>query len=519
MRESPYFHGPPIRVPKHFFGRKSEIDQILSLVSEDRPVSIVGPRRIGKTSLLFRLRDVEVRAKYDLVDSYIFVDCDFLELPSNSSKSDVYRWLLRAVARELGRDRTADYASVEPITYLDFKERINAITALEHKKIVLVFDEFDKVVNFHQLDVDFFDGLRELAKLGTTNFITSSVKTLSDLTFHDHRIPSSPFFSIFSAVVWLGFLESQAVTDLIKDDLESLSDFEGFDEQDYAFLREIAGPHPYCLQVACECLFREKKEQTGALIPDYDQVRRKTADHLEAHFKYLWSHLQEDEKRTLKLIGEGTLNDVTEEDLRQLRQKSLVYENNIFASTFAEFIEQSATEITPKTPKDTQVIETLGKGANEVMAHLKEIESKIDRIPFTNVGFLGNFDGFALVEIVDGLGNHICPSGKRSYILSGNQTYELRVTIQSEKPPEGIFENIRLTDGQDVEDVDFAVKMDCDSIDFKPNKLEFTVSAKQPKATTRNTYTAVEKGVHTLFILIYQNNTLVQRIRLELDVQ
>jgi predicted AAA+ superfamily ATPase len=62
--ENPYFHRGPIRKPEHFFGRSQEVTNALSLLKKNQSVSIVGPRRIGKTSFLLHL--ARVLARYGL---------------------------------------------------------------------------------------------------------------------------------------------------------------------------------------------------------------------------------------------------------------------------------------------------------------------------------------------------------------------------------------------------------------------------------------------------------------------
>jgi hypothetical protein len=157
------------------------------------------------------------------------------------------------------------------------------------------------------------------------------------------------------------------------------------------------------------------------------------------------------------------------------------------------------------------------KGA-AVLSSLEEIKSMLKHFPFAGVEVLSNFEGFALIEIADSQGNLIPLSKEKSYVLSEGQTYQLLVTLQSNEPPEGIFDCIRLTDGQDVPSVDFAVLLDCDSLRFEPDELEFTVTAQETKATTKTAHLVAKQGVHTLFVMILQKNTLVQVISLELEM-
>jgi ABC-type phosphate/phosphonate transport system ATPase subunit len=52
---NPFQAGGRLRDPKHFVGRESELRQILSRVANMDSVSVVGPRRIGKSSILHHI--------------------------------------------------------------------------------------------------------------------------------------------------------------------------------------------------------------------------------------------------------------------------------------------------------------------------------------------------------------------------------------------------------------------------------------------------------------------------------
>ena len=80
MIPNPFTFGNPIRDPDRFYGRENEIRQIASrLLSSGREsTSIVGERRIGKTSLLVHLANPEVAASLGLVsEKYCLIYIDF----------------------------------------------------------------------------------------------------------------------------------------------------------------------------------------------------------------------------------------------------------------------------------------------------------------------------------------------------------------------------------------------------------------------------------------------------------
>jgi hypothetical protein len=258
------------------------------------------------------------------------------------------------------------------MAYLDFKKHLYEITGSD-RQVVFLFDEFEKIVDNQRLGRDFFDELRGLGQTGKVVYVTASAQTLYELSFHDQNILGSPFFNIFSNV-WLGFLKPQEARALV-DGLAAMAGFEGFDENDHAFLQRIAGPHPFYLQVACYYLFEEKVERDGSTAPDYDRVEHQYAPEMQEHFQYIWAHLSANERRALRLISEGHLDEVTREELERLDRKCLVYQGRIFSSVFAEFVERSAAQSTEQPAQAVKEADV----ATVVVHRLDEIWNHLDR--------------------------------------------------------------------------------------------------------------------------------------------
>ena len=75
----PFTYGNPISDPRRFFGRTREVERIFGRLRNDEfeSSSLVGDRRIGKTSLLNYLADPRVRAAHGLGPeryNFIYVD-------------------------------------------------------------------------------------------------------------------------------------------------------------------------------------------------------------------------------------------------------------------------------------------------------------------------------------------------------------------------------------------------------------------------------------------------------------
>ena len=64
--ENPFYHRGAIRRAQDFHNREAEISQILGLLRNGQSVSLIGPRRIGKSSLLIHLSRAAVRTQMQL---------------------------------------------------------------------------------------------------------------------------------------------------------------------------------------------------------------------------------------------------------------------------------------------------------------------------------------------------------------------------------------------------------------------------------------------------------------------
>src|SRR5210317_579573 len=92
--DNPFFHRGAIRRASYFHGRRSEVEQILGLLRNGQSVSLIGPRRIGKSSILLHICRPAVREPFGLQPpNALFVMLDCQEL-GGSPPEEVYEALL-----------------------------------------------------------------------------------------------------------------------------------------------------------------------------------------------------------------------------------------------------------------------------------------------------------------------------------------------------------------------------------------------------------------------------------------
>ena len=127
--ENPYFHRGPIRQPDYFFGRAQEVTSVLSLIKNNQSVSIVGPRRIGKTSFLLHISHPEVMAQHGLAPEkhvFVFIDCGGL---SDLNQSGFYRLILEETEdRLLDQGLEIGLRIPETLSYRQFERALRRLS-------------------------------------------------------------------------------------------------------------------------------------------------------------------------------------------------------------------------------------------------------------------------------------------------------------------------------------------------------------------------------------------------------
>ena len=205
VRSNPFTYGNPISDPRRFFGRAREVEQIFGRLrnEEFESSSLVGDRRIGKTSLLNYLADPGVRAAHGLgPERYNFVYVDLQMVDEAMGPEQLWRRLL-----VLMRRRCADHGITEVLAALERRERLDTFDLDElfqevddkGQHVVFLLDEFERVTENANFGPDFYYGLRSLMIHHKVALVTSSRLELIELC-HSDAVKSSPFFNIFANI-------------------------------------------------------------------------------------------------------------------------------------------------------------------------------------------------------------------------------------------------------------------------------------------------------------------------------
>jgi AAA-like domain len=256
MPVNPFTYGNPISDPGRFFGRSREVEQIIGRLrnEEFESSSLVGDRRIGKTSLLNYLSDPTVRAAHHLgPDEYIFVYADLQMVDEAMGPDQLWRRLLTLMRRRCEDEAVAKLVESVKDERLDTFVLDELFDQIDDKgqHVVFLMDEFEHVTTNENFDADFYYGLRSLVIHHQLAIVTSSRRELIELC-HSDAIKSSPFFNIFANINLRLFSPADA-EHMMSQSLAGTG--VQFSEPETARVLDLAGFHPYFLQAACWMLF------------------------------------------------------------------------------------------------------------------------------------------------------------------------------------------------------------------------------------------------------------------------
>lgn len=314
--DNPFFHRGAIRRAEFFQGREAEISQILGLLRNGQSVSLIGPRRIGKSSLLMHLCRPETRTPFNLQPpNAIFVLLDCQEL-GGSPPEEVYEALL---TKMLDAAADADLA-LEPInqpgTYRGLDRVLHQISRY-NVPVAVFLDEFELLAANEHLTPYFFARLRGLTTKYGLAFLTASQRPLFAITAEE-EILSSPFFNIFVTLP-LGLFTPKESRRLLETRLGTTTIT--FSPQLRDHLLYLVGPHPFFLHIAGYHAF-QAVQQKNFTEADYTQIDNAIEMEANSHIWYLWHNLSAEEQYALA-IADGPI-DV----LRQLDQQCLLCSNS-----------------------------------------------------------------------------------------------------------------------------------------------------------------------------------------------
>lgn len=270
MPYNPFIYGNPI-APDQLLGRKRELRQIAGRIYTGQSSIITGSPRSGKTSVLEYLIAPEKQAELygDRADEFIFSFLDAYTWAAEFDQVQFWETALAPLKECIDADNSAPSLSGTYQLCQDNKfgsfvlEKLFAQIGKKNWQLVIIIDGFDVLLHHPILKnrTEFFGGFRLLASRyqALTLVITSNASQtqLHQETQH-FNLTGSPYFNFMGEFI-LGALDDAEINKLLHPgDID-------FTDNDCRFIQDIAGGHPYLLQVAASVLWEtyESKLEEG----------------------------------------------------------------------------------------------------------------------------------------------------------------------------------------------------------------------------------------------------------------
>jgi len=371
ITHNPYLNRAMIRDIEDFYGRKREVARIYSRIGTAHPqsVSIVGTRRIGKSSLLNFIYQEANRKKYlRNPQQYKFLLIDFQER-KNITLPEFFGSLFELLSREF----QGELDITEDPSYEGLKEVVTKIQR-EGFKLILLFDEFDSITKNENFDMEFFAFLRALANRYDVAYIVSSGRRLQEFC-HTKDIADSPFFNIFSNLFLSPFSRQEALelicepSKAVDYPLDAVADI----------ILSMAGYFPFFLQIACSVFFEYALDYSVSPedIP-LSEILDVFLEEASDHFEYIWEHSPADQQQVLLQLAEGKRPPESQQYLvKELHKQGYVLleenQQRLFSELFKEYILQQAAFETPEASEEIERIERIEQELQDAQAMQRSI--------------------------------------------------------------------------------------------------------------------------------------------------
>jgi len=319
--ENPYWYPQKITDPKYFYGRTKEIKAIHAMLTQPSPelfVSLVGERRIGKSSLL------ECPQLFELVGKERPSDCLFINVNMEFVVGGSIKDFFGEICFQI-EDHMTTLVEGEISEEERFESQLKQLQE-QSKRLVLLLDEFQIITESTEFDEEFFQFLTDVAEKYDVSYIVASPDSLENLC-HNDEIKNLPFVKNMKKI-YLGSLTEEEAKQLIVKPANSI---EISLESEVDFVIDYAGYFPFFIQMLCYHLVREEKDRNAALR----QFRREA----EAHMRFILTVLDERETNTLKkLTNLEELEPSDTEMLKILERKGYVIQREGKYRVFSRFL-------------------------------------------------------------------------------------------------------------------------------------------------------------------------------------
>lgn len=267
--KNPYISGSPIIEEEKFIGRQKILNEVLAGV-HDNSFLIFGEQRIGKTSLLFQIRN-RVRAFEDKEYKVESVMVNLQTLPERRTAKTFYTLLARTIAKAIYSKRKLYDTEIEKEKFdfgqfelfiEDVSEYMRRRNRKKEVRVVLLIDEGDIMAEFGPGFQSQFRGLFVSSIAGYFNIVLM-LREFSP----EWRLKTSPWYNFFNVEQLKPMSKEEAFT-LVQKYVEEAVKFK---KQALNRIWEITQGHPYEIQKLCSKIYNSLGDKV--FVSSIDVIR------------------------------------------------------------------------------------------------------------------------------------------------------------------------------------------------------------------------------------------------------
>jgi hypothetical protein len=237
---NPYWNRMAIAEYEDFFGRRDELRQMYAFVLQGQSVSVVGERRIGKTSLIRALNFPDFRKWTSTPEEFRFIYIDGSYF-ANCDEDTFLASVVDQIAEELGFDVPSEIRR-ESLIKLAKQARGEGF------RFSILIDEFDVIAyNSKIAGSPLFAFLRAFSQEYRIAIVLVSKDGSLEPLLRSNQI-GSPFWNIYATMYVGPFARTDAEV-LVRGPAADCE--RPFSEDVVAQIFRLAGCHPFFLQIAC----------------------------------------------------------------------------------------------------------------------------------------------------------------------------------------------------------------------------------------------------------------------------
>ena len=270
MSSNPFIAAGKIEIGGPFIGRTEALNYIVDRLRGSHPisVSVVGEKRLGKTSLLYHFSQTWAE-RVEKPNNYMVIYLS-LENPHGKEEMKFYQWVANTLR---AGSQVKNNAALDNALKVDAWDRETFVEALGHWKAlgvlpVLCLDDFDMLLKNKAFDDGFYENLHYLM---THNYLMLVIASFEKLQAYKKTYGlTSSFFNLGHTLFLKKFNEAE-VTELVclKDSLGQAV----LSTEEQQLARDWGKGSPFLLQLAGYSLYeaRQYGKSTALAKQEFDK--------------------------------------------------------------------------------------------------------------------------------------------------------------------------------------------------------------------------------------------------------